>query len=55
MSNVLGLVSDVWDMSDVWCHVSYVRRLMSDMYDIWSEMVDLLRQMSDIWCRTADV
>ena len=55
MSYVLGLVSDVWDIYDVWYHVSYARRLMCDMYDIWSETVDLLRQMSDIWCQTADV
>ena len=49
------LVSDVWDMYDVWCHVSYVRRLMCDMYDIWSETSDFIRQMSDIWCQTSDV
>ena len=59
MSYVLCLVSDVWDMCDVWCHVSYVRRLC-DMYDIWSETVDLFvrcqisdvrRLISDVWCQ----
>ena len=63
MSYVLCLVSDVW------CHVSYLRPLMCDMYDIWSETVDIFVRcqmsnvkglmsyvdVSDDWCQTSVV
>ena len=63
MSYVLRLVSDVG------CHVSYLRPLMCDMYDIWSETVDIFVRcqmsnvkglmsyvdVSDDWCQTSVV
>ena len=66
MSDVRSLIL----ISDVWCHISNVRRLMfccqtsnvrcqsSDVWcpmsDVWFLMFDVWCQMYDVWCEMSD-